>query len=81
MGFALAEAAQRRGAHVVLVSGPTQSAPPRDVEWEPVRTAEEMDRAVHERGADANVIIMAAAVADYRAANVAPQKIKRVPNQ
>ena len=62
---------------VVLVSGTTQVPPPQDVEWEPVRTAEEMERAVRERGADAAVIIMAAAVADYRAAAPAARKIKR----
>lgn len=77
MGNALAEAAHRRGARVVIVSGVTQVDPPQDVEWEPVRTAEEMEHAVLERGADAAVIIMAAAVVDYRAAAPAARKIKR----
>jgi phosphopantothenoylcysteine decarboxylase/phosphopantothenate--cysteine ligase len=77
MGFALAEAAQRRGARVTLVSGPVQLHPPGDVEWVPVRTAAEMERAVREQGVDGDVIIMAAAVADYRAAAPATRKLKR----
>ena len=77
MGYAIAEAAVRRGAHVVLVSGPTELHPPAEVDWIPVRTAEEMHRAVRERAQGADIVIMAAAVADYRP--VAPQtkKIKR----
>jgi len=77
MGYALAEAAARRGAHVVLVSGPTDLAAPDGVDWVPVRSTEEMRNAVRERAADANVVIMAAAVADYRPAAVQSQKIKR----
>jgi phosphopantothenoylcysteine decarboxylase/phosphopantothenate--cysteine ligase len=77
MGYAVAEAAQRRGATVILVSGPTELSPPAGVEWIPVRTTEEMHRAVLECAAEATVVVMAAAVADYRP--VAPQtkKIKR----
>jgi phosphopantothenoylcysteine decarboxylase / phosphopantothenate---cysteine ligase len=77
MGYALAEAAARRGAHVVLVSGPTDLAAPDGVDWVPVRSTEEMRNAVRERAADANVVIMAAAVADYRPAARHAQKIKR----
>jgi phosphopantothenoylcysteine decarboxylase/phosphopantothenate--cysteine ligase len=77
MGFALAEAAERRGAHVVLISGPTELKVPEGVDWVPVRTAEEMRRAVLERRAGASAVIMAAAVADYRLANPYPQKMKR----
>src|SRR5579863_8795106 len=77
MGYALAETAIRRGAHVVLVSGPTDLHPPEGADWVPVRTAEEMHRAVQEHAAEANVVIMAAAVADYRPAAVSPTKIKR----
>jgi phosphopantothenoylcysteine decarboxylase / phosphopantothenate---cysteine ligase len=77
MGYALAEAAARRGAHVTLVSGPTDLAAPEGVEWVPVRTAEEMRDAVLSRVAEANIVVMAAAVADYRAATVATHKIKR----
>ena len=77
MGYALAEAAQRRGARVVLVSGPTERKIPEGVDWVPVRAAEEMRRAVREHAAEANIVIMAAAVADYRPAAAQEKKIKR----
>lgn len=77
MGYALAEAAQRRGAHVVLVSGPTDRKVPDGADWIPVRATEEMRRAVLDRASDANVVIMAAAVADYRPATAQTRKIKR----
>jgi phosphopantothenoylcysteine decarboxylase / phosphopantothenate---cysteine ligase len=77
MGYALAEAALRRGARVVLVSGPTDLPVPEGADWVPVRSAEEMHQAVRERAAEANVVIMAAAVSDYRPAAPQAQKIKR----
>jgi phosphopantothenoylcysteine decarboxylase / phosphopantothenate---cysteine ligase len=77
MGCALAEAAHRRGARVILVSGPTERKIPEGVDWVPVRATEEMRRAVLERAADANIVIMAAAVADYRPAAAKEKKIKR----
>jgi phosphopantothenoylcysteine decarboxylase / phosphopantothenate---cysteine ligase len=77
MGYALAEAAARRGAHVVLVSGPTDLAIPESVDWVPVRSTEEMRVAVRERASDVNIVIMAAAVADYRPAAAQSQKLKR----
>jgi phosphopantothenoylcysteine decarboxylase / phosphopantothenate---cysteine ligase len=77
MGYALAEAANRRGAHVVLVSGPTDLKIPDGVDWIPVRAAEEMHQAVRERAASANVVIMAAAISDYRPAAQYDQKLKR----
>jgi phosphopantothenoylcysteine decarboxylase/phosphopantothenate--cysteine ligase len=77
MGYAIAEAAVRRGAHVILVSGPTDLPVPDGVDWVPVRTTEEMRRAVRERASDAGVIIMAAAVSDYRPAAPRTQKLKR----
>jgi len=77
MGYALAEAAMRRGARVILVSGPVSLDPPQNAEFVPVRTAEEMRAAVLERLPQATVVMMAAAVADYRAAKPATQKIKR----
>jgi phosphopantothenoylcysteine decarboxylase/phosphopantothenate--cysteine ligase len=77
MGYALAEAAVRRGAHVVLVSGPTELHAPDGADWVPVRTTEEMRRAVNERAAETNIVVMAAAIADYRAAATSPTKIKR----
>lgn len=77
MGYALAEAAHRRGARVVLVSGPTDRKIPEGVDWVPVRATEEMRRAVLDRAREANFIIMAAAVADYRPAAAQDKKIKR----
>ncbi len=77
MGYALAEAANRRGARVVLVSGPTDLKIPDGVDWVPVRSTEEMHHAVSERAANANVVIMAAAVSDYRPAAQHDQKLKR----
>jgi phosphopantothenoylcysteine decarboxylase / phosphopantothenate---cysteine ligase len=65
MGYAIAAEASRRGAHVVLVSGPTKLQPPAGVQLERVRSAAEMARAMklHAKGTDA--VVMAAAVADY----------------
>jgi phosphopantothenoylcysteine decarboxylase/phosphopantothenate--cysteine ligase len=77
MGYALAEAAQRRGAHVILVSGPTELKIPEGVDWVPVRATEQMHRTVLERAREANVAIMAAAVSDYRPAAAQDTKIKR----
>ncbi|MGC2726630.1 MAG: bifunctional phosphopantothenoylcysteine decarboxylase/phosphopantothenate--cysteine ligase CoaBC, partial [Candidatus Acidiferrales bacterium] len=77
MGYALAEAAQRRGAHVILVSGPTELKIPEGVDWVPVRATEQMHRSVLERAREANVAIMAAAVSDYRPAAAQDTKIKR----
>jgi phosphopantothenoylcysteine decarboxylase / phosphopantothenate---cysteine ligase len=77
MGYALAEAAVRRGARVILVSGPTDLPVPEGADWVPVRTAEEMRTAVGERGSDADVVIMAAAVSDYRLQAPHTQKVKR----
>jgi phosphopantothenoylcysteine decarboxylase/phosphopantothenate--cysteine ligase len=77
MGYALAEAASRRGAYVVLVSGPTDLVAPEGVDWVPVRSTENMRDAVRSRAADASIIIMAAAVADYRPAAAQSQKLKR----
>ncbi|MGB8541833.1 MAG: bifunctional phosphopantothenoylcysteine decarboxylase/phosphopantothenate--cysteine ligase CoaBC [Candidatus Acidiferrales bacterium] len=77
MGYALAEAANRRGAHVILVSGPTDLKIPDGVDWVPVRATEEMHQAVRERAARANVVIMAAAISDYRPAALHDQKLKR----
>ena len=77
MGYALADAARRRGARVILVSGPTALTAPDGVEFVPVRTAAEMHRAVRDRIADSTAIIMAAAVADFRPAIPETAKIKR----
>jgi len=77
MGYALARAARQRGAKVVLVSGPTALPAPVGVEVVPVRSACEMRDAVLARLEDATVIVKAAAVADYRPAVCAEQKIKK----
>jgi phosphopantothenoylcysteine decarboxylase/phosphopantothenate--cysteine ligase len=77
MGYAVAEAAVRRGARVVLVSGPTDLKVPEAVEWVPVATTEEMRSAVRDHAREANIVIMAAAVADYRAATAHAGKLKR----
>jgi phosphopantothenoylcysteine decarboxylase/phosphopantothenate--cysteine ligase len=77
MGYALAEAAIRRGAKVILVSGPTALKPPAVAEFVPIETAQQMREAVMERFPDATIVIKAAAVADYRAKETATQKIKR----
>src|SRR5580698_1902235 len=77
MGYALAEAAQRRGARVILVSGPTDLKIPEGVDWVPVRSTEQMHQAVRERAREASVAILAAAVSDYRPAAAQDKKIKR----
>ena len=77
MGFAMARVAWRRGADVTLVSGPTSLTPPRGVRFCPVRTALEMQQAVLSAYGDATMVISAAAIADYRPAHVAQQKIKK----
>src|SRR6202047_4692256 len=77
MGFAVAEAAAKRGAHVILVSGPTSLDAPPGVERIDVQSAEEMHRAVLEKIADCSIAIFAAAVADYRPIAANGQKIGR----
>jgi phosphopantothenoylcysteine decarboxylase/phosphopantothenate--cysteine ligase len=77
MGYALAEAAQSRGAKVILVSGPTALHPPAHCELMKVITADEMREAVLKRMAEATMVVKAAAVADYRPVAVSAQKLKR----
>jgi phosphopantothenoylcysteine decarboxylase/phosphopantothenate--cysteine ligase len=77
MGYALAEAAQSRGAKVILVSGPSALHPPAHCELVKITTAEQMREAVLERMNEATLIIKAAAVSDYRPVNVSEQKLKR----
>jgi phosphopantothenoylcysteine decarboxylase/phosphopantothenate--cysteine ligase len=77
MGYAVAEAARDRGARVIIVSAPVSLPAPYGVRVAPVKTAEEMRDAVVRECADADVLVMAAAVADYRPASPAEQKIKR----
>jgi phosphopantothenoylcysteine decarboxylase/phosphopantothenate--cysteine ligase len=77
MGYALAAAALRRGARVLLVSGPTALKPPSAAELTWVESAEEMRRAALGLLPQASVVIKTAAVSDYRPKSVAGQKIKR----
>ena len=77
MGFALAAAAWRRGAEVDLIAGPAPLPPPTGPRLHRVESAEEMKVAVRRRLADAEVLVMAAAVADFRPAAVAESKIKK----
>ena len=77
MGYALARAAVRRGAGVVLVSGPSAIEPPSAVRLIPVNTAAEMRRAVLEQFPECTAVIMAAAVADYRPVDASSNKLKR----
>ena len=77
MGYAIAAAALSRGASVVLVSGPTSLKPPTGVEFIRIETAQEMFDAVMEQYAKVDVVIKAAAVADYRPKKVAEHKIKK----
>ena len=77
MGYALAEAALRRGARVLLVSGPTSITPPGAAELTRVETAEEMWKAVMKLLPESTIVIKTAAVSDYRAKSAAAQKIKR----
>ncbi len=77
MGYAIAEAAGRRGARVILVSGPTALPAPREAEAVHVETAQEMHDAVLAKLDAATVVIKAAAVADYRPKRVATRKLKK----
>jgi phosphopantothenoylcysteine decarboxylase / phosphopantothenate---cysteine ligase len=77
MGYAVAEAAARRGAKVILISGPTALENPAGVTRIDVRTAAEMLNAVQKHVPEATTAIFAAAVADYRPAEAAAHKIKK----
>jgi len=80
MGYAISEAARDRGAGVVLISAPTALPVPYGVESVSIETAQQMYNAVIGAVTDADVLIMAAAVADYRPKNMAEQKIKKSDN-
>ena len=77
MGFAIAEAAKRRGARVTMVAGATTAVPPDDAVLVRVNSAAEMHAAVMNELSDASVFIGAAAVADYRPVERSPRKIKK----
>jgi phosphopantothenoylcysteine decarboxylase/phosphopantothenate--cysteine ligase len=78
MGYALAKMSRRRGAEVILVTGPTSIPLPRkDIQWIPVWTAEEMRKAVFDHLEGSSVVIKAAAVSDYRPKVISQRKIKK----
>jgi phosphopantothenoylcysteine decarboxylase / phosphopantothenate---cysteine ligase len=81
MGYALATEARDRGAHVILISGPVVLDVPYGVEVQRVETAIQMRDAVHDAVIDADVLVMSAAVADFRPAEVATQKLKKSGSQ
>ena len=81
MGYALAEAARELGHEVVLVSGPVALTPPAGVEVVNVESAAEMAAAVKAAAPKCAVVIMAAAVADYRPAHAAEHKLKKRPGE
>jgi len=78
MGYALAKMARRRGAEVILITGPTSLPLPRkDIQFLPVRSAEEMRKAVFTHLEGSSVVIKAAAVSDYRPKVISEKKIKK----
>lgn len=77
MGYAIARVCMQRGARVTLVSGPVNIQPPPFVTVVPVKTAREMFEAVTERSEEQDIIIKAAAVADYRPRYVSSEKVKK----
>lgn len=81
MGYAVAEASSSRGADVTLISGPSALPDPRDVTLVKVESAIQMRDAVLKHAPQADVVIMAAAVSDYRPQNISPQKIKKGQGQ
>ena len=77
MGYAIASAAAAQGATVILISGPVSLPPPQGVHLVSVTTAAEMFSATHEKIADVDIFVGAAAVSDYRPADASTQKIKK----
>ncbi len=81
MGYAIARALKERGAEVTLISGPVGLVPPAGVKLMPVDSTQDLYRAVTEQAREADVLIQAAAPADYRPADIAEQKIKKQDGQ
>jgi phosphopantothenoylcysteine decarboxylase/phosphopantothenate--cysteine ligase len=77
MGYAIAEAAIGVGHEVILISGPVNFGPPRGAKLISVSTSDEMFDAVHERVRECDVLVMCAAVADYKPKHVSKSKIKK----
>lgn len=81
MGYAIAEAARERGARVILVSGPVNLAPPPGVEMVRVTSSKELCENVLKHGPEADIVIQAAAPADFTPAQLADRKIKKQPGE
>ena len=81
MGYAVAEAARDRGAEVLLISGPATAAPPTGVETRYIETTLELQEALLERFDQTDIVVMAAAVADYRPQAFSSNKIKKTTDQ
>ena len=79
MGYAIAQVALKMGHSVTLVSGPVNLTPPENVRFFNVISAAEMAEVIHRQAVDADVVIMAAAVADYRPVNPFDSKMKKLP--
>jgi phosphopantothenoylcysteine decarboxylase/phosphopantothenate--cysteine ligase len=77
MGYAIAEAAIEAGHEVILISGPVDIDRPRGAAIIPISTSDEMFRAVHQQARNCDVLVMCAAVADYKPAKVSKSKIKK----
>src|SRR5262249_22950126 len=77
MGYAIAQAALDAGHDVILISGPTNLAPPRNAKFISVSTSDEMFDAVHQYADSSDICVLCAAVADYKPAHVSPVKIKK----
>ncbi|MDP9003964.1 MAG: phosphopantothenoylcysteine decarboxylase, partial [Verrucomicrobiota bacterium] len=77
MGYAIAEAAVAAGHNVKLISGPASIAPPAGAEFISITTSDELHDAVHRAVRECDVLVMCAAVSDYKPATVAPRKIKK----
>jgi len=77
MGYAIADAAVKAGHEVILISGPVALMPPRGVEFTGINTSDEMYDAVHAQLEGIDIIVMSAAVADFKPENYIPTKIKK----
>jgi len=77
MGYAIAEAAIKAGHSVTLISGPATVAPPNGAQFISIVTSEQLHDAVHRTVRDCEVLVMCAAVSDYRPAKVEPRKMKK----
>jgi len=77
MGYAIAEAAIEAGHEVILISGPVNVDRPRGAAVIPISTSDEMFRAVHQQVRNCDVLVMCAAVADYKPAKISKSKIKK----